>query len=357
MNGSQSPTLRLIPELRNYHVALAPRITPSDTGYFEQKYDLSTAELAGFERMGTREALRRVLDGRYSQLIIWEPLWVRMLPKHILLVTAWRMRTLRRRPVVSYAMENNDLGSLMVGRRRVSRAAVWAFSVLLGCYMRFAYTKLAFASEGAATTYRAIPLVRRVESRVILNLPARKEAQDVDIDPGRVVMVARMETRKGIDVLMEAWPQVENARADASIVLVGGGPEGEKVADWASLRPASRRYLGSTPHDTALAEVARAAVLVLPSVRDGRWREQIGLPLHEGLTNGLTIVTTDETGLARTLAEAGHYVIPVGAIRERLAQAVLAALDKPLAPADVRAVLPEEDGRVEADRWLVGGAP
>lgn len=351
MRAPQS-TLRLIPELRNYHVALAPALRPSESFYFDRKYDLDGDEPAGFERITLAGALRRVLSRRYTELVIWEPLWVRMLPWHVLLVLAWRLRTLRARPVMSYAMENNDLHSLMVGRGAIPKWIVRVFAMILGMYLRGTYSRIAYASEGAASIYRSLPFVAGITSRVIPNLPRRRQIAERDVRGGTVVMVARMEARKGTDVIMRAWPEVEAALPAARIVIIGGGPEEKTMGAWANERPSSRSFLGPLPHHHVLEHVTHASVLVLPSVRDGRWREQIGLPIHEALMNGLTVVTTDETGLAQMLSEAGHLVVPAADVLERLPAALQRAIAAPLAREDVVSILPDEDGRVVADRWM-----
>lgn len=345
-------TLRLIPELRNYHVALAPALRSSESFYFDRKYDLDGDEPAGFERITLTGALRRVLSRRYTELVIWEPLWVRMLPRHVLLVLAWRLRTLRARPVMSYAMENNDLRSLMVGRGAIPKWVVRTFAMILGVYLRATYSRFAYASEGSAAIYRALPFVSSIASSVIPNLPQRRELVKRGARGGPVVMVARMEARKGTDVIMRAWPEVEAALPAARIVVIGGGPEEEAMAAWAKERSASRSFLGALPHHRVLEQVADASVLVLPSVRDGRWREQIGLPIHEALMNGLTVVTTDETGLAQMLSHAGHIVVPAAHVLEQLPAALQQAITAPLPREDVVSILPDEDGRVLADRWM-----
>ncbi len=344
--------LRLIPELRNYHVASVDDYSPSESYYFQRKYDLSGSDTPHHEQISLWRALTMVLSRRYSHLIIWEPLWVRMLPRHILLVTAWRVRHWRRRPVLSYAMENNDIRSLMVGDGSIPDWLVSAFARVLGVYIRFAYTRIAYASEGARNLYHSIPLVNQVESALIPNLPARPASCQHASRGMRVVMVASMELRKGTEILMHSWPTVEAALPHAKLVIIGGGPEAERVAQWAASKPDSRTYLGPLDHSEVHAELARSTVLVLPSVRAGRWREQIGLPLHEGLMHGLTVVTTDETGLAAFLARAGHYVMPIAEVCERLSGALIAALRQPLDPEAVRSVLPVRAGRIVADRWL-----
>jgi glycosyltransferase involved in cell wall biosynthesis len=64
----------------------------------------------------------------------------------------------------------------------------------------------------------------------------------------------------------------------------------------------------ANPTRQAVHELLRdSAVVAMPSVRLRGWREQIGLPLVEGLTHGCRVVTTTETGLADDLR--GHPLV------------------------------------------------
>ncbi|MGW9586181.1 glycosyltransferase family 4 protein [Microbacterium sp. NPDC055455] len=354
--STSNRTLRLIPELRNYHIANRDDLSPSDTFYFERKYDLVGEIPDTFQQVAFRRALRLALSGRYTQLVMWEPLWVRLLPKHGIVILAWKLGTIRRRPVLSFAMENNSLASLMTGGRSLPRWAVAAFGWVLGSYIRFAYARIAYASDGARRNYERLPGVRQITSTTIPNLPARGPLSAADGAPGTVVMVARMESRKGTGVIVQAWPEVEKANPDARLRIVGSGPDSDLISRWAAESPDTREFLGAQAHESVMRIVADAQVLVLPSVRDGRWREQIGLPIHEALLNGLTVVTTDETGLADWLASRGHYVVPMQAVVDALPAAILGALNSPISRHEVVSQLPDRDARVVADLWLTGAS-
>ena len=85
------------------------------------------------------------------------------------------------------------------------------------------------------------------------------------------------------------------------------------------------------------------------------WREQVGLPITEGLAHGCVIVTTNETGIATWLRENGHQVIEEREVGRELASAIVAAAQSELTADDVRRQLPDVDGRVAARRWLYSG--
>lgn len=346
--------IRIVPELRNYHVRNDNLNPGATTLYFKKKYDLSVATPDHFRQVSPWRAAIIAANPGYTRLMIWEPLWVRMLSWHIIITIVWHASTLRRRPVGSYAMENNDLASLMGGSRRVPGFLVEFFAIILGWYMRFAYDSMVYASEGSKSAYHRIPGVRHISNTTILNLPARRSEAPPSPYRLAVIMLARMERRKGTKEIMLAWPEVETLFPDARLHLVGSGPEQSVMTKWAAERPAARIFHGALEHDDALRLVAKSEVLVLPSIREGRWREQIGLPIQEALAFGLTVVTTDETGLSSYLSRAGHRVVPAQAVTNSLAGAIIDALRNPLDRSSVASSLPSVDGRIASERWLAG---
>jgi glycosyltransferase involved in cell wall biosynthesis len=326
---------------------------PAKVYYFAEKYDLAVETVPpDFQRITFPALIWALTRSSANLLEIWEPLWVRELPRHVVLTLVWKLsRPMRRRHVVSYAMENNDLGALMTGGRP-PYPLVLAFSLVLGAYMRLVYSRIAYASAGSRRIYQGLPGVSGIPSKTIENLPARPAVIASAPSTGaNVVFLARLEARKGIDVLMAAWERVEQRVPQVRLIVIGDGPLSDTVASWALEDPARRSHLGALPHDEAVARVGGNRVLVLPSIRSGRWREQIGLPIHEGLLAGCMIVTTTETGLAAWLSERGHKVVAPGH-SAALADAIVEALEAPLDREDVKASLPLEEGRVAANRWM-----
>ncbi|MFP3393480.1 glycosyltransferase family 4 protein, partial [Brevibacillus sp. SIMBA_076] len=114
------------------------------------------------------------------------------------------------------------------------------------------------------------------------------------------------EERKGLPLLLAAWPLVRERRPDARLLVMGKGAL-EVLAREAVAIDASIELLVDPSRDTISGALAGAKALVLPSQRRPRWREQVGLPIVEGLAAGCVVVTTSETGLADWLTEEGHY--------------------------------------------------
>ncbi|MFF5974101.1 glycosyltransferase [Streptomyces sp. NPDC012769] len=110
-----------------------------------------------------------------------------------------------------------------------------------------------------------------------------------------VVCVGRLCRQKGQDVLLSAWPEVLARVPEARLVLVGDGPDAERLR---AAAPPSVRFTG------AVADPApwyRAAdVVVLPS----RWEGMALAPL-EAMASGRPVVVGDVDG-ARESLPPGH---------------------------------------------------
>nr|WP_276511477.1 glycosyltransferase [Curtobacterium pusillum] len=235
---------------------------------------------------------------------------------------------------------------------------VRAAAVLIGATARVTIDRIAFASAAARDAYARLPFTAGIEQATTIELP-RPAASRTEATPLTCVFVGVMEERKGVRELMGAWTTVETMLPGARLVMVGPGPLQAEAASWAAASPGSRHVVGRLPHAEATTILQAGTVLVAPSVPDGRWKEQIGLPIKEALAAGLTVVTTAQTGLAPWLAEHGHEVVGLDrpAFRGRLAFAIARALRAPLDRDAVRSTLPRRDGRLSADAWLHGAEP
>ncbi|NRD08062.1 glycosyltransferase [Rathayibacter agropyri] len=359
-NQANARSLRIVPELRAVHIERYFETTPAKMIYFKRNYDLEgTTVPPGIEQKNLRDLASLFWNSTAQILEIPEPLWVRFLPTSAVIAFLFKTTgALRSRPrlIATYAMENNDLAKLIGGRRHVPRGVSKAFSLCVGAYMRIFVDRIAFASRGSSDLYTSLPFVRFIDHVTIEELPSpRAEQRDEETRPA-AVFVGALEERKGIIPLTDAWEHVEATVPGAVLTIVGPGLLAPRVEQWAHARPSSRRYTGQLAWSEVLEFLPTNRVLVAPSIPEGRWREQIGLPIKEGLSFGLTVVTTQQTGLANWLEDRGHTVIPIDndpqQFNHLLADALINALDVPLPRVEVRASLPAREGRYEADAWM-----
>jgi glycosyltransferase involved in cell wall biosynthesis len=276
------------------------------------------------------------------------------LPASALALFAVRFARRRRRPrVVTYAIGNADpfAGESPSLKRRLRLGA----ERLLAGYVWKRVDAIAFGTDGARDLYRAILPSRNVEEILIPALPAQSSVPPADRSQ-RVVFLGAFAVRKGLPLLMEAWPLVGEKRPGATLTLLGKGALLERASAFAAADPSVK--LSVDPERAEIREVlARSLVLVLPSQASATWREQVGLPIVEGLEQGCAIVTTTETGLAPWLAAQGHAVVPANAGADALAHAIVGQIDAGDRSASILASLPLQDGRLAADAWMFGDRP
>jgi phosphatidyl-myo-inositol dimannoside synthase len=104
------------------------------------------------------------------------------------------------------------------------------------------------------------------------------------------LLVGRMnadERFKGHDALLEAWPAVRGAAADARLVVVGGGDDVERLRQKAAALGLSNAiHFAGLVSDATLAELRRrAAFFVMPSTNEG-----FGLVYLEAMRDGLACI-------------------------------------------------------------------
>lgn len=135
------------------------------------------------------------------------------------------------------------------------------------------------------------------------------------------VCVGRLHHAKGQDILLRAWPSVLRALPDATLYLVGDGPE---MPNLVAMAGSGVSFMG---HRTDVpAWLAAADVVVIPS----RW-EGMSLAMLEAMAVARCVVTTDVPGARQALGTQAEAIVPAtdtdalaGALVRRLADPDLA---------------------------------
>jgi glycosyltransferase involved in cell wall biosynthesis len=162
------------------------------------------------------------------------------------------------------------------------------------------------------------------------------------------VCVGRLSRQKGQDLLLDAWPKVRQAVPNATLALIGDGPDRAKLA---RRGVEGVRLLGV--RDDVAVWLAAADVVAVPSRYDCP-----SLALLEAMARCRAVVAHDVGGMAEALAPPGKprggALVPLGD-RGALADAIATRLlDPGLADAEGaagrRIVEEQHDLRVWADR-------
>ena len=345
-------SVQVLPELRSVSVDRIRANRDTLTVALGAKWDLDpTTALPGNVVFMSRQACLRWIARHECDVVeLAEPLFMREAPWTLAFAIATKLGSRMRRQrarVVAYAIENNDLEAL-IGIPWLRRPFVSAAGRAYGAVVSLVTDRLVFGTEGAAASYHSLGNHGLfADAPRVLALQSAGPAAERDAGTS-AIFVGELAPRKGVTELLRAWELVEGELPDAKLTLVGGGPLADQVDAWAARSADSRRSPGLLPHPDVISAVRRSTVLVAPSRREGRWREQVGLPIVEGLSAGLTVVTTTETGLADWLHQNGHRVIDAPPRPEDLAKKLIDALRSPLPRDAVQRTLPEVAGRQRA---------
>jgi phosphatidylinositol alpha-mannosyltransferase len=147
----------------------------------------------------------------------------------------------------------------------------------------------------------------------------------------RVCFLGRDETRKGLDVLLAAWPAIRARFPNAELKVMGAdrglGEDGVS-------------YLGRVTGGERNRILASSQIYVAPNTRG----ESFGIVLVEAMAAGCAVVCSDLMAFRDVVGENGR-LFPVGD-RERLAQEVIDLLGQ---PEKARAL--GEEGRAASTRF------
>lgn len=325
--------------------------------YSQRRYDFDAALAArvGARRAGVAGAFWYTLRHDIDVLEIAEPLLVRAAPRSFAAILGARLRAAVRRTdvaVVTYAIENKDprdgMSSLPARARLRLRAQrlfvrrVWA-----------SLDRVAFGTSQAQQLYSRLLGRGRATQRLIPALPVA-DLPGAESGPREpvVTFLGEFSERKGFPLLLAAWPTVKEAHPGARLVLIGKG-DGADSARALGESDADVQVEIDPPRARIFDLLGETKVLTLPSQPRPRWREQVGLPIVEGLGKGCLVVTTAETGLAQWLEQHGHAIVAPSGDVDALARALTASLRSDRGPDEVLADLPHTDGRAEAERWIV----
>ncbi|SEO79325.1 Phosphatidylinositol alpha-mannosyltransferase [Salinihabitans flavidus] len=150
---------------------------------------------------------------------------------------------------------------------------------------------------------------------------AARRAQPPRTGPFHVVYMGRLEERKGVRILLDAWPEVVKNMPDARLTIAGSGTlEGaikDRVASMnlpgLSLRPAP----ANTP---ARALIASADVFAAPALHG----ESFGLVLIEAMSAGALPVAAANEGFSTVMTGEGEELLTPPGDASALAEKLIA---------------------------------
>ena len=370
MEWASGSYLRIIPELRTSTLKEVQEQTGVSVLYFKQKYDLQLLpEKSKFRKVNTMQAMYEVFRSDAIVLELTEPLWMREIIRTVLIGYTWKARSFIRRKsnyCFTYAIENNGLNNLIFGTVDRHNFITHYIGKFLGFLISTIYTHAAFGTYAAYKNYALNEFLVQIPHIYPDRYSIQESSNPQSLIPGfegysRVatkseqkytyLFVGVLEERKGINLLIQAWDILDQVDFKGRLIIVGSGALEKKVSEWCLKAPERRSYLGFKTGDKLNSIYASADFLLAPSQRDGRWREQVGLPIIEGLSFGLTVITTSETGIADGLRANGHIILEDGNRPESLAKGILTGFEALMPKEFVKEQVFGSSNRTKAFNW------
>jgi phosphatidyl-myo-inositol alpha-mannosyltransferase len=125
-------------------------------------------------------------------------------------------------------------------------------------------------------------------------------------DGKTILYIGRLERRKGVQYLLKAYGALAKTNQDVKLVVVGDGPEREKLELLAEdLRLPNVSFLGYVSEDLKLQLLAEADLFCSPAV----FGESFGIVLLEAMATGTVCVVGNNSGYIDVLQELGAISI------------------------------------------------
>jgi glycosyltransferase involved in cell wall biosynthesis len=139
-----------------------------------------------------------------------------------------------------------------------------------------------------------------------------------------IVQVARLDYLKDHATAIHALAEVVRCRTNVRLVLVGEGPEEERIAEWIRQRNLAShvRLLGLRSDISRL--LSAADVFLLTSISEG-----IPLAVIEAMAAGLPVVSTNVGGLTETVEDGRTSFLASAGDHVTLAQHILRLAEDP----------------------------
>ena len=202
-------------------------------------------------------------------------------------VMAWA-----RCPVVATFHASGGLGWLRPGR------PVWGF------LMERIDHRIAVSDAARDSAARWFPGDYEVIPNGVL-IPAEAEPGGRE---NRIVFIGRHDPRKGLPVLLKAWPEIHR-RTGARLRLIGADPLMVRLAlSRAGVSEDGIDALGFLSQDALTAELLAAKALVAPSLGG----ESFGMVLTRAFACATPVVVSDITGYRAVMTDETGLLVPPG---------------------------------------------
>lgn len=254
-----------------------------------------------------RAVRRWIRDGDFDVLHVHEPL-----APGLSLLACW----VARGPIVATWHSAHERSRIMSAGYHIAQTALEKLSGRIAVSEDARRTLVSHVGGDAVL----IPNGVRVEQYAHDGAPRATGAAPTVVFLGRID-----ETRKGLDVLLRALPEVVRALPQLQVVVAGPGDVEERRAKLDPMLAAHVTFLGLIDDETKVRILREADVYVAPQLGG----ESFGIVLIEAMASGTTVVASDLPAFRRVLDDGRCGLIFPRGDAQALAHALVDVLRDP----------------------------
>lgn len=146
------------------------------------------------------------------------------------------------------------------------------------------------------------------------------EPSSISRDPYLCICVARLEARKGVDVVLHAWPTIVQQIPHARLIVVGDGVQRTMVDRLIASTTGVERRSGISQYEMQDL-LARASVAFCPAYLEG-----FGCACAEAMAAGCMVIASDADGLRQLITQGKNGILVPAGDSESLAAATIGLL-------------------------------
>ncbi len=226
-------------------------------------------------------------EEKFDILHFHEP-WVPMLSRQIL----------SRSQAVNIATFHAKLPETLMSRTMAKVVTPYTKAVLKQLHV------LTAVSEAASEYVRSLTdePVSIIPNGIDLSMYKNPAAKKADSPMQTLLYIGRLEKRKGVEYLLQAYKLLEERGPDVQLIIAGDGPDREKLEAMADeLNISNITFLGYISEEEKVNLLTEADLFCAPSL----YGESFGIVLLEAMATGVVTVAGSNPGYASVLQELG----------------------------------------------------